>query len=132
MSANDRGRLLDAFTSAWEAGDVDGLMALMAPECTFRASVGPEPGATFSGREAVRRGFEAFLSRPASGPPPSTQTQPPLVGEDFAVTRWTSSFPQPDGPPLVVRACDVFEFAGDRIRSKDTYRKVVGAPPSPR
>jgi ketosteroid isomerase-like protein len=125
MTNADRSALLEAFTAAWEAKDVDGLMRLMADECAFRASVGPEPGVTFSGRDEVRRGFEQFLGAVA-GPPPETETEAALVAEHFAVTRWTNRFPQSDGPPVVVRACDVFEFAGDRISFKDTYRKVAG------
>lgn len=125
MSTHDRAALLEAFTEAWEARDVDALMALMAGDCSFRASVGPEPGATFAGRAAVRRGFEQFLGGPAPSPVPDTDTEQPLVSEDFAVTRWTTRIPQAGGgPPVVVRACDVFEFDGEHISVKDTYRKV--------
>ena len=53
-----------------------------------------------------------------------------LVAEDFAVTRWTAHSRQPDGSVLEVRACDVFEFEGDRIKVKDTYRKVAGPLPA--
>ena len=43
---------------------------------------------------------------------------------DFAVVRW--QVPTADGSgDAEVRACDIFEFAGDRIRSKDTYRKIA-------
>jgi hypothetical protein len=30
----------------------------------------------------------------------------------------------------VVRACDILEFDGDRIKLKDTYRKVAGDLPA--
>jgi hypothetical protein len=48
----------------------------------------------------------------------------PLVGMDFAVTRWTTFQRHEDGAVLETRACDVFEFGGDRIKRKDTYRKI--------
>src|ERR1700750_2731992 len=123
MTKPDRSALLEAFTAAWEAKGVAGRMGLMADDCAFRASVGPEPGVTFSGRDEVREGFERFLNG-AAGPVPENETEAPMLSENFAGTRWTNRFPQPDGPPVVVRACDVFEFAGDRIAFKDTYRKV--------
>jgi ketosteroid isomerase-like protein len=120
--------LIEAFTRAWNDKDVDGVMALMADDCEFRASVGPEPGTAFTGRAEVRRGFGIFLA-PSDAPDPETEVGPLLVGADFAVTRWTSRWPGPDGTTVEVRACDVFEFDGERIRSKDTYRKVLGPPP---
>jgi ketosteroid isomerase-like protein len=126
MSRQDRTALIEAFTAAWNAKDVDGLMEIMADDCEFRASVGPEPGTSYVGRDEVRRGYEQFLAPSDDPAPESSESAPLLVGDDFAVTRWTLRWPQPDGPPTEVRGCDVFEFAGDRIRLKDTYRKVAG------
>jgi ketosteroid isomerase-like protein len=125
MSHAGRERLIQAFTDAWNAKDIDAVMALMADECEFRASVGPEPGTRFVGRDEVRRGFSLFLG-PSTGPEPSTEADEPLIHGDFAVTRWTLRWPHGDGAPADVRGCDVFEFEGDRIKVKDTYRKVVG------
>jgi ketosteroid isomerase-like protein len=126
MTDADCRQLLETFTAAWNAKDLDGLMDLMADDCAFRASVGPEPGASFVGREAVRRGYEQFLG--GSGPPPETVSEEPLVTGDFAVTRWTLRWPQAGGAPVEVRGCDVFEFEGGRIKLKDTYRKVPDSP----
>jgi len=125
---HDRKSLLDAFSVAWAAKDLDRLMALMAPDCEFRSSVGPGPGARFTGRDEVRRGFALFLSPPGALAAVTESTRD-LVGEDFAVTRWTARSERADGTVVEVRACDVFEFAGDRISVKDTYRKVVGLLP---
>jgi ketosteroid isomerase-like protein len=118
--------LIEAFARAWEARDVDALMELMADRCEFHASVGPEPGTTFIGRDAVRRAYERFLAPPpADAVPVEVDMEPLLVCADFAVTRWTVRSPGATVPE--VRACDVFEFEGDRIRVKDTFRKVPGA-----
>ena len=132
QSIAERAALLARFTAAWEARDLDTLMALMTDDCRFRASVGPEPGATFDGPDEVRHGFALFLGRtPASDAEPAeTVTESPLISEEFAVTRWTARIPHPDGPPSVVRACDIFTFAGPQIACKDTYRKLSGNPPS--
>jgi len=126
----DRKALIEAFTEAWAERDLVGLMDLMSPECEFRSSTGPEPGATFRGREEVRRGFDIYLG-PIGAPAAQTESTGELVGEEFAVTRWIARTPKPDGSTLEVRACDVFTFDGDRIKTKDTYRKVMGEVPRP-
>ncbi|MFN8163664.1 MAG: nuclear transport factor 2 family protein [Solirubrobacterales bacterium] len=126
MTQSECVTLIDEFTRAWVAGDVDFLMELMSGDCEFRASVGPEPGTSFVGREAVRRGFERYLGSVGPDRPKSeTETLPLLVGPDFAVTRWIVRTEASDGNLDVVHGCDVFEFEGDRIRLKDTYRKVA-------
>ena len=61
MTVADRIALIESFARAWTARDVDALMALMAQDCEFKASIGPEPGMTFTGRAAVRQGYELFL-----------------------------------------------------------------------
>jgi ketosteroid isomerase-like protein len=123
MTPADAAGLLNRFIAAWDAKDLEGVMALMSDDCTFRSSVGPEPGTTFIGRDEVQHGFAGFLCRDA--PPGEVAVDPPevLIGSDFAVTRWVLR--PPGAPP--VHGCDVFEFEGDRIRSKDTYRKVSDA-----
>jgi ketosteroid isomerase-like protein len=126
MDCRDRAQLLDRFSVAWGAGDIDALMALMTENCMFRASVGPEPGATFSGSDDVRRGFSLFIGSGGTDPGVQTDTQDPLISADFAVTRWTSRYPRPDGAAVVVTACDILGFEGDLINFKDTYRKVTG------
>ena len=132
MTVADRIALIESFARAWTARDVDALMALMARDCQFKASIGPEPGMTFTGRASVRKGYELFLG---SGGSTTTEEEEMLVSENFAVTRWTSrtSGSGPNGSPgsvdVVVRACDIFEFTGDRISRKDTYRKSVPAKP---
>lgn len=128
-SVSERAALLAQFSEAWDAYDLDALVALMSEDCRFRASVGPEPGVTFEGRDAVRRGFGMFLAqaRAAATEPTETVTEPPLISEEFAVTRWTT---RTSHSAVVVSACDIFTFAGTRIACKDTYRKVSGGLPA--
>jgi hypothetical protein len=126
-----RASRLAQFTESWNARDLDTLMALMSDDCRFRASIGPEPGVTFEGPDAVRRGFALFLSQTPTldAAPAETVTEPPLISEDFAVTRWTTRIPHLD-QPIVVSVCDIFTFVGRHIACKDTYRKVSGRLPA--
>jgi len=58
---------LREFARAWAARDVELLMSFMSEDCVYEASVGPEPGRTYVGREEVRRGFAEMLARDGGG-----------------------------------------------------------------
>ena len=45
------------FVESWAAGDVEGVMACVTETFIYRASIGPEPGKTYSGAEGVRAGI---------------------------------------------------------------------------
>lgn len=115
-------RLAD-FGDAWRRRDIDALMAFMTDDCEFRASVGPDPGSTFIGREAVRRGFELMLRYDAAAKGHGGHT---FIDGNVGASQWSFQYRQDDGSIVDVRGCDIYEFAGDRIRVKDAYRKVAG------
>lgn len=125
MTHDERVALIESFTRAWRERDLDALMALMAEDCEFRSSTGPEPGTSFVGRDEVRRGFRQYLA-PSDGPEPESESEPLLIGPGFALARWVVRQRHPDGSTTETRGCDVFEFEGGRIRLKDTYRKISG------
>jgi ketosteroid isomerase-like protein len=114
---------LAGFGAAWRAKDLERLMSFMTDDCEFRASVGTEPGTTFRGRDEVRRGFELMLAydRDAEG-----RGGLAFIVGDRGASQWSYSSVGPDGTAMEVHGCDLFEFAGDRIRVKDAYRKVQG------
>jgi hypothetical protein len=41
------------------------------------------------------------------------------------VAEWSFSEVGPDGRARLIRGCDIFEFANDKIRKKDAFRKVL-------
>jgi ketosteroid isomerase-like protein len=111
------------FSEAWARRDVDGLMALVTDDIVYGASVGPEPGATFRGRDEVRRGFEYMLRhdhvlRERAG-------LVVIVGnQGFA--EWIYDVRLADGSDGRERGIDVLEFAHGRLARKDAFRKVRG------
>lgn len=119
-------KVIERFSAAWAAKDLDALLELVTDDCVFRASVGPEPGTTYFGRDEVRRGFAQLLATLIDDASPQTEAEVTLLSRDFAVTRWTTRLPVDGGPPVVVRACDIIEFEGGLIKFKDAYRKVYG------
>ena len=98
-------------------------MDFMTDDCEFRASVGPEPGMTFAGREDVRRGFELMLRYDEAAEGHDGHA---FVCGHSGASQWSFSYAQKNGTTVEVRGCDLYEFDGDRIRVKDAYRKVLG------
>lgn len=115
-------RLAD-FGAAWRAKDVDRLMSFMTDDCVFRASVGTEPGTVFHGRDEVRHGFELMLVYDAGA---EAHGGLAFIAGDRGASQWSYSLTAADGTVTEVQGCDLYEFAGDRIRIKDAYRKVHG------
>jgi ketosteroid isomerase-like protein len=107
------------FSEAWAARDIDGLMALVTEDIIYGASVGPEPGQTFVGREAVREGFTRMLAHDSAQHTQLLQLD--LLG-DRGFAQWC--FTLADGSQ--VSGVDVITFRGGRIAVKQGYRKTKG------
>ena len=56
---------LQAFGDAWAKKGIDSLVQFITDDCEYHASVGPEPGERFIGKDEVRRGFQAMLDHDA-------------------------------------------------------------------
>jgi ketosteroid isomerase-like protein len=113
-------RLRD-FAAAWGRADIETLMAFMTPDCVYSASVGPEPGETFVGREAVRAGFLKLLAHDSDCV--SEPGEMRIVG-DWGVFTWGFRRPSAVGGQLV-RGCDLFQFRDGLVVRKDSYRKTT-------
>ncbi len=111
---------LKAFDDAWGRKDIDALMEFVTDDCEYHASVGPEPGERFVGKDEVRRGFQALLNRDAG-----SESLPGklYVYGDRGVVEWFYKSTDESGRTTVVRGCDLFEFVGDKISLKNAFRK---------
>lgn len=108
-------RLAEAL-EAWNLGDADRVLAYFAECCSYHASFGPELlGRSYEGRVAVREGVRAFFERYPGGRFEDTTV---FVAGDRGAAEWTFVA---DG--VRVRGCDLFEFEGDLIRTKNAFRK---------
>lgn len=120
--AHHRRETMVAMMAAFNARDVEGVMACMADDCAFHASAGPDAeGQRHIGREAVRLAttaiFDAF--------PKSAWTDGKhVVSGDTGLSTWCFVGCRVDGSLVNVRGCDVFEFGGSLIKVKDSYRKA--------
>lgn len=117
--------VLAAFSDAWTRRDLEALMSHVTDDCVYSASVGPEPGRTWSGKEQVREGFALMLAFD-TGQERHEEENPIIAGTRGAAT-WSFTGAGPDGTVLTTRGCDIYEFRDGRIARKDAFRKVYQA-----
>lgn len=124
------GNLVHEFNTAWAAGDIDGLMAVMSSDPVYRASTGPDSGMEYRGRHSVERGFRAILSEEAVANEAAAGEAVPRSGDvhvfgDRGISFWSYQTAHPSGgQPVIVEGVDVWTFSEGKITAKDAYRKA--------
>ena len=113
--------LLNRFADAWNRHDLDGLMAMMADDCVFQASAGPDvDGQRSEGKPAVRAAYAAVFD---AFPDARWANARHLVAGLRGVSEWTFTGTQKDGRRVEVVGCDLFTFCDGKIAIKNSYRK---------
>jgi steroid delta-isomerase-like uncharacterized protein len=114
-------RLLEAFN----AHDIDAVMAFFDDDCVLEMPRGPDVwGRRLNGRDQVRQGL---ASRFAGIPDVHYGDDRHWVAGDRGCSEWLLTGTTTDGRPIAVRGCDLFEFKDGRISRKDSYWKIVEA-----
>lgn len=122
--AHRRREVLERFMAAWNARDVEGLMACMAADCAFHSSVGPDAeGTRHVGRDAVRTAYAAMFE---TFPQAAWTMERHHVTGDTGLSEWRFVGTDRAGRQVEVQGCDIFRFDGDLIALKDSYRKARG------
>jgi ketosteroid isomerase-like protein len=120
--AHRRRGTMVAMMAAFNARDVEAVMACMATDCAFHASAGvAAEGQRHVGREAVRQATAAVF---ATFPEAAWTEGKHAVAGDTGLSSWRFVGRKADGTPVDVRGCDVLSFDGDKIAVKDSYRKA--------
>jgi hypothetical protein len=104
------------YFAAWEARDVDAIVALHSPESQFQAH---GRGAAVQGHEALRREFaHVFELYPGFG----FHERRLLFGSGHWVLDWTLTFQRPGEDRQGVHCLDVIEVtSGGLVARKDTF-----------
>ena len=117
-------RTLEAILEAFNAHDLDRIMAFFADDCVLEMPRGPDPwGTRFEGRDAVRAGLAA---RFAGLPDVRYSEDRHWACGDRGVSEWLLTGTGLDGRRVAVRGCDLWEFRAGRVVRKDSYWKIVG------
>ena len=114
---------LPALLDAFNAHDVDAIMALFTDDCIFDTPRGPAPGGhRLVGKEEVRKGFQARFD----GIPDIVYGDARhFTCGDRGVSEWTIRGTTATGEPIEVRGCDLFELTDGKISRKDAFWKIV-------
>jgi ketosteroid isomerase-like protein/quercetin dioxygenase-like cupin family protein len=122
--AQRRRQTMERLMAAFNARDIDGLMACMASDCAFHAAAGPgREGTVHRGRDAVRSAYAAIFE---TFPQAAWTEGAHVVAGDTGLSTWRFVGETREGAAVDVRGCDVLTFDGDLIALKDSYRKALG------
>ncbi len=106
--------VVSRFNDAWNAHDLDAVMALVAEDCVFEATTPAPDGSRYEGRAAVR---EAWA--PVVGDARAHVTVERTIGDrDHVVQQWCY-----DWGAGHVRGVDVIRVADGAITAKHSYVK---------
>ena len=112
---------LEDYSEAWNAHDIDGIMAFMANDCIFETGGGPEKyGTRFVGFESVRQRFIDVWTDVSDV---RFEGALHFVHGNNGCSEWTFVGTRQDGSSIEIDGCDLFTFENGKIKSKRSYVK---------
>lgn len=119
-----RARLTE-LCEAFNAHDLDRIMALFADDCVLEMPRGKSPwGSRFEGKQKVR---EALATRFQGLPDVHYGDAEHFVDEDAnsGISKWTLTGTTQGGRSIEVWGCDFYSFRDGKVTRKDSYWKIV-------
>jgi len=114
--------ILQKYTQAWNEHDIDTIMAMTANECAFYTIAGPEVhGTEHKGRDKVRAAFEAAWTNFPDAAWVDGEFYD--LGGNKAMTTSTFKGTDLNGDRHEAQMVDLFVFDGDKIATKNAFRK---------
>lgn len=110
---------------AFNAHDLDRIMALFADDCILEMPRGADPwGSRYEGKAAVR---EALAGRFAGLPDVHYGDEEHFVDDErqTGMSKWLLTGTTPAGERREVRGCDFYTFRDGLVVRKDSYWKIV-------
>ena len=110
---------------AFNAHDLDRIMALFADDCILEMPRGSQPwGSRFEGKRNVR---DALASRFEGLPDVHYGNEEHFVdpAANTGMSKWTLTGTTREGKKLEVRGCDFYTFRDGKVTRKDSYWKIV-------
>ncbi len=109
---------VDRFNDAFNAHDVDAVMAVMTDDCVFE-STSPPLGERHEGAAAVRAAWESLF---ASSPTAHFDAEEVIAAGDRCTVRWVYTWDDADGKGRV-RGVDVLRVRDGKVAEKLAYVK---------
>lgn len=109
------------FGAAWNSRNADLVTSFFADDGVYHASVGPDRlGKSYSGKEEIRRGVQAFFDRFPDG---KFENLKVVVAGDIGTFEWDFVATDSSGQIVRTAGCDLLEFVGDKVLTKNAFRK---------
>ena len=107
------------FNDAFNAHDVDAIMAAMTEDCVFENTRPAPDGTRIEGTDAVRAAWETFFR---NSPEAHFDTEDMFAAGDRGVVRWRYTWVK-NGARGHVRGVDVFRVRAGKVSEKLSYVK---------
>jgi ketosteroid isomerase-like protein len=115
--------LMREISAAFNSRDVDRIVSYFNDDAVFCLARGPEPaGRTLRGKEMIRK---TLADRFKVIPDMRWDHKQYILAGSRAISVWTVRGKGSDGEDLNYQGCDIYEFRGGKIQTKDTYWKIV-------
>lgn len=113
---------LQAYSDAWNAHDIEQIMAYHTEDCIFETGGGIEKyGTRYSGFTTVRKRFiEVWTDLPDV----RFENGSHFISGDRGCSEWTFLGTRPDGTKMEVNGCDLFTFRDGKILVKNSLLKI--------
>ncbi len=108
------------FGAAWEAWDLEAILALMAEDAVFESTAPAPDGVRLEGMAAIRAEWSAMF---AATRDPEFRFEESFVSGDRATARWVFSWGNGDGSRGHVRGADVMRVRDGLVFEKLSYVK---------
>jgi ketosteroid isomerase-like protein len=116
---------LTGLCDAFNAHDLDRIMAFFSDDCVLEMPRGGDPwGTRYEGRASVR---EALAGRFAGLPDVHYGDDQHFIDEaaQTGISKWTLTGTTREGERKRVHGCDFYTFRDGKVVSKDSYWKIV-------
>jgi len=114
--------ILERFSDAWNAHDINELMACMTNDCVYYAASGTPPfGSVYRGTEAVRASFVAIWQH---YPDAQWLNARHMREGNYGLSEWLfRGTPNGASEAVEVSGVDLFQLRANCISIKNTFRK---------
>jgi ketosteroid isomerase-like protein len=111
--------LIGQFNEAWNAKDLDAVMAFLTADCVFENTSPAPDGERFIGQTAVRAAWEPVFATPGM----RFETEELFACGDRVTALWRYTWSDGEGSEGHIRGVDVFRIRGGKIAEKLSYVK---------
>lgn len=111
---------IERFNAAFNAHDVDAVMALMTDDVLFENTSPAPDGETVRGQTAMREFWTRFFAGSSQA---HFTTEDIFAHEDRALVRWIYRWHDPASGPGHIRGVDVFRVRDGKVSEKLAYVK---------